>query len=187
MIEQMNEQGYELTSPETQLFCYLACLLALYGGQPVADWGYDFAATPSIAPFSADCVDAIDLLTLQRFMHEEEGTLRTTQRGKAQLARWSGLSLFKSRIPYLEGATGAATALPVAAVGHGLAQEPQIMRATRLHDSRPLLEEVGLSGVYEQFKALESALGASVPDFMVPAVVWLSYLLKQDSAPGGHS
>ncbi len=30
---------------EVHLFAYLSCLLSLYSGQPVGDWGYDFAGT----------------------------------------------------------------------------------------------------------------------------------------------
>ncbi|MEU9618156.1 hypothetical protein [Streptomyces sp. NPDC048155] len=163
-----------------QLFCYLSCLLGLYDGRPVADWGYEFAATPSIAPFSTACAESLEILVFRRFLAERDGAYSITPLGESEFVRWSRLSLFRSRVNFLRGSTGAATAIPVAAVGQGVALDPQIVRATRLHDSRPLLEEVGLSAVYEQFRALESALGAPARDFMVPAVIWLSYLLQQD-------
>lgn len=190
VVHEMGEQGVSVTSSEVQLFCYLACLLGLYDGRPVADWGYDFAATPSITPFSTACSDSLEALTLRRFVVEKEGAFSVSLAGERELNRWSQLSLLSTRATYLRGSTGAATAIPVAALGNGVALDPQIVRATRLRDSRPLLEEVGLSGVYEQFQALESALGGKIRDFMVPAVVWLSYLLQQEeqdsrSAEGG--
>jgi hypothetical protein len=190
VVREMGEQGVSLTSSEIQLFCYLACLLGLYDGRPVSDWGYDFAATPSITPFSTACSDSLEALAFRRFLVEKDGTFSISSTGESELGRWSQLSLLSGRSKYLRGSTGAATAIPVAALGNGVALDPQIVRATRLHDSRPLLEEVGLSGVYEQFQALESALGGKIRDFMVPAVVWLSYLLQQEeqgdrSAEGG--
>ncbi|MFJ2475503.1 hypothetical protein ACIOWI_21300 [Streptomyces sp. NPDC087659] len=180
VVREMGKQQFAVTSPEVQLFCYLSCLLGLYDGRPVADWGYEFAATPSIAPFSTACGDSLEALEFKRFLHEKDGAYSITASGVTELERWGRLSLFRGRIAYLSGATGAATAIPVAALSNGVALDPQIVRATRLHDSRPLLEEVGLSSVYEQFRALESALGGEVRDFMVPAVVWLSYLLRQE-------
>ncbi|MFJ1553578.1 hypothetical protein [Streptomyces mirabilis] len=176
----MEKQDFAVTASEVQLFCYLSCLLGLYDGRPVSDWGYEFAATPSISPFSTACSDSLEILQFRRFVVEKDGAFTISPAGATELERWGRLSLLSGRTRYLRGATGAATAIPVAALGNGVSLDPQIVRASRLHDSRPLLEEVGLSGVYEQFQALESALGGKVRDFMVPAVVWLSYLLQQE-------
>lgn len=43
-----------ISTIETHLFAYLSCILGLWRGQPLADWGYNFAVTSEGFPFSAD-------------------------------------------------------------------------------------------------------------------------------------
>ena len=42
------------TEPELHMFSYLGCLLSLYAGRMVSEWGYRFVCTPDGAPYSPD-------------------------------------------------------------------------------------------------------------------------------------
>lgn len=167
-----------VTLPEIHVFAYLACLLAVYDGRPVSTWGYNFVATESTAPFTNEMLEATDALVSAGLLARDERLFSTTDGGAEELERWQRLQRFKARTRYLRGATGTAAALPINAVTEGLSNDPQISVANYLQSPRPLLDDAGLTALHSQFRALESALGKDVSDLMVPAIVWITYLLE---------
>ncbi|GGY34448.1 hypothetical protein [Streptomyces anulatus] len=185
VISRVSNEERLISALEIQVFVYLACLLGLYDKRPVSKWGYSFLSTPSAKLFSVDVINAIDFLAGKGLISSDGDTCRIAEAGKRELALWSDLSRFSDRIPYLDGATGASTAMPIATVQEGVSLEPHLSRVTKLNVSRDLLEDSGLVQVYAQFGALEKALGNPVPDYMVPAVVWLSFLLEQSAGTEG--
>lgn len=181
VIAGVEETYSSLSGIELQLFIYLACILGLYDGRPVSDWKYSFVAAPTSAPFSAELLNAIERLKRIRYVEEDEDFHRATDEGRIELERWMKLSRFSERAPYLHGAIGAAKTMPMAFFRNGIELEPQLRNAVFLRESKHLLDDAGLAQVYSQFKVLAEALGDSTPDFMVPAVVWLSFLLDEES------
>ncbi|MFE9057144.1 hypothetical protein [Streptomyces mutabilis] len=185
VISRISTEERSISALEIQVFVYLACLLGLYDKRPVSKWGYSFLSTPSARLFSVDILNAIDFLSEKGLIVSDGDSCQIAEAGKRELILWSELSRFSDRIPYLEGATGASTAMPIATVQEGVSLEPQLAHVAKLNVSRELLEDSGLVQVYAQFGALEKALGNPVPDYMVPAVVWLSFLLEQSAGAEG--
>lgn len=169
----------DVADAELHLFTYLACLLTLYRGQPVTDWGYQHTSTKNGAPFGYEIAAAIPQLVLSGFFSRTAtGNLRITDEGKKEYDTLLSLSQNQKREVFLEGACSSALALPVGVVREALLHEPELERATALSSARTLLDGPGISLLYEQFAALSEVVGMQVKGLMTPSVVWLTYLAK---------
>jgi hypothetical protein len=166
------------SSSEIHLFAYLACLLSLYNSEPVSTWGYRFAGTKEGAPFSPDIAQAISLLYTSGNTTEKANLYTITGIGLIEYEDLSVLSQNTRRDMYVEGACSATYALPIGLVRQALLQEPVLRRATTLSTARQLLELADLSTLYAQFDSLSRAIGVDTSELMVPAVTWLTYLLR---------
>src|SRR5579862_4797161 len=89
------------TVGETHLFAYLGCLLSLFEGQPVADWGYSFAGLESGSPFSPELQEAYAELERAGFVSSSDGAVTVTGLGKEQVGVFKGLKMFMPRKSYL--------------------------------------------------------------------------------------
>ena len=67
---------------EIHAFAYLACLLSLYRGQPVSDWGYGFAGTRDGSPFSPEIEGAVRAMASTGYLHVSEGDIGITAGGQ---------------------------------------------------------------------------------------------------------
>ena len=167
---------------EVHLFAYLSCLLALYRSQPVSEWGYYFAVTPDGYPYSPDLDAALDILISSGDLQtDRDGYLAMSDYGAETLRELNTLGLFQPRTSFLEGACSSVLALPVGSIRDALSQEVGIRNALALSQSRRLPTDVGLNLLYAQFRALSEAIGVNVDDLLIPAVVWLTYLIKTAS------
>src|SRR5215475_4315962 len=92
---------------------YLSCLLAAYDGQPPSDWGYDFAATKDISPYSAAIASTLQLLVRSGVVDEDEAGLTLTERGLAEAAALWQMSRFAGRHIYIDAACRSAIAMPL--------------------------------------------------------------------------
>jgi hypothetical protein len=164
---------------EIHLFAYLSCLLALYKEHPVSEWGYYFAVTQDGYPYSPDLDAALDaLVSGGSLAADKDGYLAVSPYGAETLNELDTLALFRRRAPFLEGACGSVLALPVGSIRDALAQEVGIRGALLLSQSRRLPTDAGLSLLYEQFRVLNESIGVNVDDLMIPAIVWLTYLIE---------
>lgn len=177
----------KITLPELHVFAYLACLLAVYDGRPVATWGYEFVATENTAPFSKDLLEATESLTSAGLFYGESKLYSLSDDGIQELSNWEKLRRFSDRRRYLRAATDTATALPVNAVAEGISHEPQISLANALNSPRPLLDDAGRTALHSHFEALEKALGRNVSDLIVPAIIWVTFLLDQGAEDASSS
>jgi hypothetical protein len=157
---------------------YLGCLLSVYSGSPPTEWGYDFAATSSAAPFSRELSNATRSLLVSGLVEDAPDGIRLTERGQRDMKVFLGLKRFDHRRLCLEAACKSATAIPLPLVTESMTAEPQLQRARELESSRSLLDEAGRHAVMEHFKALSEAV-PRVADLFVPAVVWLTYLSRE--------
>ena len=160
------------------MFAYLACLLSLYRGQPVADWGYGFAGTRDGSPFSPELESAVRALSAIGYLHLTDDGVDITATGREELLALQQLSQNRDRVSYLEPACSSGLAMPVGVIHHALAQEPTLRPATRLAAARPLLDGPYLPRLYEQFAALGRTVGVEHQDLLIPATVWLGYLWR---------
>ncbi len=164
------------TEGEVHLFAYLSCLLWLYRGNPVAEWGYDFSATPTGAPYSTAVGEATKLLRQHGRLYEDGESLRMTPAGNSLYDELKTLDHFKIRYPFIDGACSSLLGMPVGVVRDAVSKEPSLRRAGTVQRKRRLLQEPEMADLYEQFAALSEAVGVSMGDLMIPALVWLRYL-----------
>jgi hypothetical protein len=177
-----------LTRPEIHLFCYIACLLSIYRRRPSSEWSYGFIRSQWGAPFSSSVNSAIDGLIAGGLLVLSGELIVSTPEGRGLAAVLSGVSEHSWRTEFLEGACASALAMPAGAMRSALRQEPSMRGASVHHEPRPLLTDSDDVALYEQFDAVNTAIGSDVKDLMVPSIVWLSYLgevqrkVMQDSA-----
>lgn len=175
---------------EVQRSAYLACLLALYDGRPVADWGYRFARTEFGSPFSAGINDALDTLAHAGHLTESDGLFRSTNTGCSLRDSLFRMGSQSHRRRFLTAACGSSLVVPPAMFSESLDNEPTMRRALQREKGGGLLDGPALQLLYEQFGALSQVVGAQDGDLLTPSVVWLSYMLdkpvsRQDIA-GAH-
>ncbi len=164
---------------EVHLLAYLGCLLALYRGRAVGRWGCTFAATEEGYPYSPDVQAALGTLIRRGDLAtDSDGFLTVTSSGERELGLLRSLAAFQEREEYLGGACGSTLALPTGTIREAVAFAPDVRGALRTEQSRLLLTKSGLDRLYEQFATLGKVVGVDVADPMVPAVVWLTYILE---------
>src|SRR5579862_9147773 len=165
------------TVGETHLFAYLGCLLSLFEGQPVADWGYSFAGLESGSPFSPELQEAYTELERVGFVSGTDSNIAVTGLGKQQIEIFNTLKMFMSRKAYLSAACASLLSFPVGMVRNAMSMEPGLRPVFSVGGMRPLLALASLEQLHEHFDALFNVLGKT-SDLLVPSAVWLTYLLE---------
>lgn len=162
---------------EIHLFSYLACLLWLYQGKPVALWGYTYAVTADAYPYSPQIHDALSLLETGGLITSHENILfAATPEGARELEALESLPSLVARASYLDGATSSLIVYPVNVVRGSLQRERSIQQPSIIKQSKALLTPGDVERLYEEFTVLSQAIGIDVNDLMLPAVVWIEYL-----------
>jgi hypothetical protein len=164
---------------EAQRFAFLACVLALYKGQPVAEWGYRFARTAFGTPFSAEVNDVLDFLFETGRLAEEDERYRITPSGETLLKSLSALSLCARRQVYLDASTGSALVIPPGIIFQGLENEPTVQGSKIRTSGATLLDGAALQFLYETFAILTEVLPTTTDDLLAPSVLWLTCLADE--------
>lgn len=174
---------------EMHLFSYLGCVLGLFKGKPIGEWGYQYAVTSDGFPFSAEFEDARKSLLRSGLLEtDEEGLLDPRQPDATDeldtiqsLGHWA-----TERRPWLSTATECALALPMGSIRSAINQTPGVALPIRLGQVRKLLDMDDVSLLYEEYKIISSVLGSQPEDTLSPAVLWLSarILRNEDVALG---
>jgi hypothetical protein len=183
LLEDAPTSVLPISVSEMHLFSYLGCVLALFRGTPVGDWGYTYAVTLEGFPFSGDFEEARrqvvsgDLATI-----DDAGLLRPRQpQLSAEVATVSGLGSWTERRAWLRTATECALALPVGSIRHAVAGTPGFPDGLR--QRRRLLEGDDVSLLYAEFELVSSILGLDAEDVLSPAVLWLSARIIREQGP----
>lgn len=162
---------------EIHLFAYLGCLLSLFKGQPVAEWGYSFAGLESGSPFSPELQDAYKELERAGFVSSSAGGVAVTEVGRQQIEVFNTLRTFMSRKLFLGAACASLLSFRVGMVRAAMSMEPGLRPVLSVGGMRPLLAMTSLEQLHEHFDALFRVLGET-SDLLVPSTVWLTYLLE---------
>jgi hypothetical protein len=165
------------TTGEIHLFSYLGCLLSLFNGFPVAEWGYSFTGLEAGAPFSPELQEANDQLLSSGMIAPMKIGFCLSKVGTGELDLLTSFELFASRKDSLDAACSSLLAFPVGFVRSAMSMEPGLRPVLKTGGTRRLLAEAPLSKLYEQFEALNQAVGRT-SDLLVPATVWLTYLAE---------
>jgi hypothetical protein len=173
---------------EVHLFAYLACLLSVYRGRPVATWGYSFAGTCSGSPFSPEVEESKELLIRAGHITvTESGYLQLTQSGCEEYAFLASLIANGKRIEYLVGACATVLTLPLGWIKAAITSDSQMRLAAELKMTRTLLTEAAIAEFHDDFELLAASLGTDVPDLMIPAVVWLRSMRETATRVSGST
>lgn len=174
ILEQLGAIQPRPTSAETHLVAYLACLVRLYTGRPVSEWGYVFALAEG-RPFAAEIEQALNNLQSRGLVSvDSEQELTITTRGRAELGALTRLHLGK-RATVLDAACTACSSLPLPSVRGALLQDAQVGPLARLQQSSILFEGPSLQLMHRQFEELRKGTGEVSTDPTLPAMLWVAY------------
>jgi hypothetical protein len=173
---------------EMHLFSYLGCILALFRGEALGNWGYQYAVTTDGFPFSAQFEEARKLLVEAGLVEvDDDGHLRPrlpelTVESEAimETGAWS------ARRAVIRSAMDCALALPLGAVRFAIRRTPGMSSAAKLRQRRRLLDPDDVTLLYDEYKVVHSVLGGASDDMLSPAVIWLSArVLRQEDVQLG--
>lgn len=176
--EKLKRAFESLAVSEVHLFAYLACLLALYRGNAVSNWGYDFVATENGSPYSPEIETAIGVLIREGLLDESDRYLSINHAGRKEFSDLKELFLNRSREDFLNGSCSSVLAMPIGVIRSALTTDRDMKLASQLRDTRRLLSETAVEDLHDAFATLSAEIGIDVRDLMVPAVVWLKYLAQ---------
>lgn len=164
---------------EIQFFAYLSCLLALYEGNPLSFWEYNFVKTLLGSPYSVDIKQAFMFLESNSSLEvSAEGYGRLTKKGKDEMGFYLELYTFKQRSVYLDAACNSLSLIPISSIKEAIYNEP-VLKSARSVTRKYLLDEKSPATqvLYEQFGILRHALkDEQYKTLIIPAVVWLESL-----------
>lgn len=165
-----------ISTIETHLFAYLSCILGLWEGWPLSQWGYAFAVTSEGFPYSADFEDArAELVPRGLVTLDSNGRLLPD---KAALDREID-DLFSSerwreRRKFTETAVSCALAFPTGLIRYAISQSPGMITANLLHQRSALFTESDVENIYQEYTVVRDAIEGDASDLLSPAVIWLS-------------
>jgi hypothetical protein len=161
---------------EYHLYSYLGCVLALFKGAPIADWGYQFAITSEGFPFSAQLDEARRILCSSGLIETDDQGLMKAKPGELtdELETLLEVGSWSLRRMCLSTATECALALPIGSIRQAINRSPGVAPSFLLGQRKQLLEPVDTAQLYEEYKAINSILGANAEDLLSPAVIWLT-------------
>lgn len=174
----------DFSQPEVQFFAYLSCLLSLYDGNPLSFWEYSFVKTQFGTPYSVDINEAWNFLKSKASVEQTtEGYSRVTEKGRDETDFYLTLHAFKQRLKYLDAACKTLSLIPVGYIKKAIQNEPVLKTARTSISGKFLLNESSpaTQALYEQFGMLKEALkDQDYEDLLIPAVVWIEALNKQE-------
>jgi hypothetical protein len=168
---------------EMHLFSYLGCILALFRGEALGTWGYQYSVTTDGFPFSAQFEDARKMLVQAGLIiAEDDGHLRPRlPELSAEAETIMEIGSWSARRAVIRSAMDCALALPLGAVRFAIGQTPGMSSAAILRQRRRLLDPDDVTLLYDEYKVVHSVLGETSDDVLSPAVIWLSArVLRQE-------
>jgi hypothetical protein len=170
---------------ELHLFAYLACLVSVYAQNDPDEWGYEFVATPSGAPYAETLADEADRLQAAGRLLQSGPLIVLSAAGAADLSTLSRFATVQSRRRFLDAGCSSATLMPLPAVTNAIAREPGLQQALTGDSPKELLRRADLILVDEQFSAVAEVVATANRtqiDLLGPTTLWLSYLIESSPA-----
>lgn len=161
---------------EMHLFSYLGCILALFQGEPVGDWGYSYAVTEQGFPFSAEFEEARKVLHSHGLLEMDDNNLQQAIQPSLnnELAMVLSIGPWQKRSFWIRAAMQCALTFPLGLIRAAVSQTPSTELAITLHRTCKLLDTDDVKLLYEQYGIVNSVLGSDAHDILSPAVIWLS-------------
>jgi hypothetical protein len=172
----------QMTVIEMHLLSYLGCILALFQGSPIGDWGYSYAITTEGFPFSAELECARNNLELRGLVSlSNEGLLQTTQpNGSQELSFILNSGSWDKRRAWIKAATECTLAIPLGLIRYAIGNSPGMATPNRLGQNKKLLDSYDVESLYDEYKIVNEVLGKDAKDLLSPTVIWLSARILQN-------
>jgi hypothetical protein len=174
----------DFSQPEVQFFAYLSCLLFLYDGNPLSFWEYSFVKTQLGSPYNVDIQEAWNFLKSKALVEQTtEGYSKLTKKGREEIAIYLTLHEFKQRVKYLDAACKSLSLIPIGYIKKAIHNEPVLKTARASISKKFLLDKSSpaTQALHKQFESLKEALkDEDYKDLLIPAVVWIEALNKQE-------
>ena len=178
----VQENASRPSKGDIHLLAYLASLLRAYSRRTGPfDWGYEFAATPSGAPFSQVLEVEMNALLAGGAISSTEATLELTASGTRLQEALADLNVVSGRIEYLDSASATTLAIPVGLVRVAFAHQRENNIAATQGRVRSLVSKSALAQLFLDFNAVAQVLDAASGSLLAASVLWLSYLLEQEA------
>jgi hypothetical protein len=173
--------GHVPKEPDVHLFSYLSCLLWIYSGKRVHDWGYSFVVGENGYPFSSSITKVISylrrsqLLQMDESVEQSSDALQLSDLGMGELTVLLNIPSLSERRRYVDGATDAQLMIPIQKIIDAVRNDPAFGNRQKLSGTQSILEGPALRNVHEQLSVLHEEIGIDVGDLFVPATVWLQF------------
>lgn len=165
---------------ELNFMSYFSCLLSLYKGNAVSEWGYSFLKSEQGVPVSADLSDSCVFLTENSELIKDGVCFNLTEKGLSRLDFFNTLSNMQWRNEYLQAACDCLLTDSIADILSVISSDSVITEST-LHTTKYLNSDdnTSLSLLYQQFCTIREAIG-NRNNLFIPASSWLLYLRQRE-------
>lgn len=176
IIEKTKKHCFGLSVYELNFLSYFSCLLSLYQGCPVSEWGYMFLRNTMGAPVSAEIVESFEVMEKRGELQKQDTISCITDRGENRLSFFMGMERFKNRRPYLDAACDCLLMESILDILSTISRDAVISESS-IHALKGLNcnDNSALSLLYQQFDVIKKAIGRR-DNLFIPANSWLMYL-----------
>jgi len=172
---------------EMHLFSYLGCILALFQGKSIGEWGYSYSITSEGFPFSPELEDARKAILNRGLINiNNDGLLSSIQpQLNLELEVLLKVKDWGQRRLWMKSSTECALVFPLGSIRYAISQTPGMLTANKLRQRSKLLENHDITKLYDEYGIVSQVLGTDNNDVLAPAVIWLSArILQKDSEVG---
>ena len=160
---------------------YFSCLLSLYKGNAVSEWGYSYFKSETGVPVSAELSESCALLYETSELSKEGVCFNLTDKGLSRLFFFNTLSDMQWRTEYLQAACDCLLTDSIVDILAAISNDSVITESS-VHAAKYLNSDdnVSLSMLYQQFGTIKKAIG-NRSNLFIPATSWLLYLRQRKS------
>ncbi len=176
--ERMSDLIEGFSRPELHLLSYASCLLSLYEGHPVADWGYEFISADNGLPFAQEIDMAIDIALGLGQVYPKGPLMLLSPEGATEVSELRQLEGNRTRERYLAGAADCLLVFNPGNVREAFNYDPAISFLKDGRHTAWVLTDPVVERFYANFHQLREALAYDAHDLSVPLVTWLKYLIQ---------
>lgn len=177
IMDEIPQSMKPISFVEYHLFSYLSCVLSLFRGDSISNWGYNYTVTQYGFPFSNDLQNAINLITRKGFIFSDDNGLFQPSNDliKEELNNFSYKSSISHRRSLISTALKCGLNIPSGAIRNAIKHSPGISLPSSLSQSASLLDDTdNISLIYDEYKVISDMIGKNNKDLLSPAVIWLS-------------
>ncbi len=180
IVSRTSAQYSGISLSELNFLSYFSCLLSLYKGNAVSDWGYCFLKSKDGVPVSAELTEACDILISVNELRKNGVCYDMTSSGAAKLCVFEKMESLRSRKECLQAACDCLLMDSIVEIISLISRDP-LIKESCLHPLKCLNREdnASLQMLHKQFGIVKEAIGLR-RNLFVPATSWLFYLRQMN-------